>query len=358
MVGIADLSGNRDRALDGEVVSLGFYGIREVGAEVGPSGLAAVQGGGNDGFGELEEVGGFAIVDGLGVGDVPAAKLGEGCAEVVFVAGNAGGVPHELLECGAGEGGFAVGSCAVGGLAVGGSAVGRGKGDGQVRGIFQFCRLPGYGWVMEEEVGGAVGEDDAFEQAVGGEAVGAVNAGAGDLADGEEAGEIGTAKGVGLDAAHPVVGGGGDGDGVVRPFEAGAGARGVDGGEALGEEVCAKVGSVEQDGLVVLETHLGGDAAGDDVTGGEFGVGVNALHEACAVKRAEDGAVAANGFGDEEASLSRQCRRVELVELEVRELGAGAEGEGYAVAGGYGGICRVREEVPGAAGGEEDGVRG
>src|SRR5829696_4540546 len=53
----------------------------------------------------------------------------------------------------------------------------------------------------------AGGEDDALEEGVGGEAVGAVDAGAGGFADGEQAGEAGAAVEVGEDAAHQVVGG-------------------------------------------------------------------------------------------------------------------------------------------------------
>ena len=47
---------------------------------------------------------------------------------------------------------------------------------------------------------------------------------------------------------------------------------------------------------------------------------------------------------------------MELVELEVGELGAGAEGHGRAVAGGYGGVGGVEVELAGTALGEDDGV--
>ena len=66
----------------------------------------------------------------------------------------------------------------------------------------------------EQGMGATPAEGEALEQGVGGEAVGAVDAGAGDFADGVEAGDRGAAPCVGANAAHPIVGGGGDRDGV------------------------------------------------------------------------------------------------------------------------------------------------
>jgi hypothetical protein len=102
-------------------------------------------------------------------------------------------------------------------------------------------------------MGAAPGEDEAFEQGVGGEAVGAVDSGAGDLTDGEEAEERGATEEVGADAAHPVVGCGRNGDRLGVPVETASTGCSVDGGEAFGEEVramfCGEDGGVEQDGL-------------------------------------------------------------------------------------------------------------
>jgi hypothetical protein len=49
---------------------------------------------------------------------------------------------------------------------------------------------------------------------------------------------------------------------------------------------------------------------------------------------------------------------MELVELHVGQLGAGAGGEGDAVAGGYGGVGGVGVDLACAAGGDEDGAGG
>ena len=49
---------------------------------------------------------------------------------------------------------------------------------------------------------------------------------------------------------------------------------------------------------------------------------------------------------------------MELVELGIGEDGAGAEGHGDTVSGGYGGVCGVEVKLAGAAAGEDDGVGG
>ena len=200
------------------------------------------RGGGDDGVGKLKQVGGFAGLDRMGSRDVPPTKLSLGSAEVAFAAHNAGGVPHELLEGGA-AGEFVAGEFVAGPRTLLCKERGtRCLGNTGERvclkknlGCFQICGSESGAGFVEEEVGGAVREDDAFEQGVGGEAIGTVDAGAGDLADGEEAWDVRPAEGVGLDATHPVVGGGGDRNGGVGPVEAGAEAGGVDGGEAGGE---------------------------------------------------------------------------------------------------------------------------
>ncbi len=211
----------------------------------------------------------------------------------------------------------------------------------------------------------APGEDEGFEEGVRGQAVGAVDAGAGDFADGVEARDAGAAEEVGADAAHPVVRGGGDGDGFVGPVKVAGAGFGVDGGEALREVGGGLRGDIEEDGLVVLGGHLAGDAAGDDVAGGEFGGGVDVLHEAAVVVVEKGRAFAADGLGDEEGSGGGGLQvgggeggGVELVELEVGEVRAGAESHGDAVAGGYGGVGGMEEELACAAGGEDDGVGG
>lgn len=127
------------------------------------------------------------------------------------------------------------------------------------------------GWQVGAEgvLGGAVGADEGFEEGVAGEAIGAVEAGAGDLADGVEAGQLGDAVDGGDHAAALVVGGGHDGDGFLGDVDAVAEAGFVDVGEALDDEGGGFVGDVEEDVVGARSLHDAVDGAGDDVAGGE-----------------------------------------------------------------------------------------
>ena len=88
-----------------------------------------------------------------------------------------------------------------------------------------------------ERARGAVAEHQPLEQRVGGEAVGAVQAGAGDLADRPQAGQAGAAVAIDHHAAAHVVRRGHHRDGLAGEVDAERlGAR-VDVGEALAQEV-------------------------------------------------------------------------------------------------------------------------
>ena len=189
-----------------------------------------------------------------------------------------------------------------------------------------------------------------------------MHAGAGDLADGVEAGERGAADEVGGHAAHQVVRRRRHRDRLARPVEAALADGAVDRGEAAREELAALLvgraqpGRIEEDGPAVLRLHLARDRAGDDVARRELAVGVRVEREAPAVLVDERRTLAADGLGDEERLADAEDRRVELEELEVAHLGAGAQRRGDAVAGRDRGIRRVRVQLAGAAGGEHDGV--
>ena len=84
----------------------------------------------------------------------------------------------------------------------------------------RLARSPG-GRLVEPLERGAAAEDEALAERVGGEPVGAVQAGAGALADGVEALDAGRAPvEVGDDPAHHVVAGGGDRDALRRRVQA------------------------------------------------------------------------------------------------------------------------------------------
>ena len=74
--------------------------------------------------------------------------------------------------------------------------------------------------VMDRGEGGAPAEDEAFEQGIRGEAVGALHACAGHFARRIEAGQGRTAVNVGTNAAHAIVRSGGDGDEVAGEVKA------------------------------------------------------------------------------------------------------------------------------------------
>ena len=86
--------------------------------------------------------------------------------------------------------------------------------------------------LVERRRRGAAAEDEALAERVGGEPVGAVQAGAGALADRVEARQRGAAVEVDRDPAHRVVGGGGDRHRLGARVEPGLGQRLEDVGEA------------------------------------------------------------------------------------------------------------------------------
>ena len=84
-----------------------------------------------------------------------------------------------------------------------------------------------------------------------------------------------------------------------------------------------------------------------------------ALHEAGALEVDEEGALAADGLGDQRLLALRvgaepHDRRVELDELEVAEPGAGAQGDRHPVARGHARVRRLAEDLAEPAGGEDD----
>ena len=158
-----------------------------------------------------------------------------------------------------------------------------------------------------------------------------MHAGAGGFAGGVEAGERGAAAEIGADAAHEVVRGGADGDQVAAQVETVLREEGADAGEARDEVDVLHVAHVEVDGterglrIEGIGEAFAGYGAGDDVAWGELEKRMVALHEALAALVAQVRALAAQGFGDEEARgvRERQRRGMELVKLHVGEFGTG-----------------------------------
>ena len=187
-----------------------------------------------------------------------------------------------------------------------------------------------------------------------------MDARAGDLTAGEQAGHGGAAPGVGEDAAHDVVRRRRDGHRLPGDVQFVLEAVAVDAGEAGGDELGVAVGDVQQDVVAVGALHLRGDGAGDDVAGCEFGLGVVVRHEAAAVEGAEDRALSPHRFGDQEGRQLRQAEGggMELDELQILHGRSGAEGQGDAVAGGDLRVGGEGIEPAGPAGGEDGPVGG
>ena len=181
---------------------------------------------------------------------------------------------------------------------------------------------------------------------------------------------------VGDNAAHPVVRGRSDGHGFAGPVDAGLAGAGAEGGEPLGEEALAPAGldhACVEEHVAVGVAECGkvqGDAAGDDVPGGEFGVGVVGGHEAFAVGVHQDGAFAADSLGDQQgvrvgsgsvAGFPASAGRTMQVGWNWKNSRSAtaaparqARARPSAVA--TAGLVVWANSWPGSAGGEEDGV--
>lgn len=161
------------------------------------------------------------------------------------------------------------------------------------------------------------------------------------------------------------MGGRGDRDGLVDGVDAVGAAGCEDRREAVLPHVGAEVPGVEEHVLGVLLLHAAHDALGDDVPGRQFGQLVLSGHEAHAAGVDQVGALTAYRLGDEgllafRVRAEEQHGGVELHELEVGDLRARAQGERHAVAGRHGRVRGRREDLPHAAGREDDrgGVHG
>ena len=101
--------------------------------------------------------------------------------------------------------------------------------------------------------------------------------------------------------------------------------------------------------------HLADDRQADDVARRQLAAGIVLGHEAMAVAVDQPGAFAAGGLADQVTAAAGdvQHRGVELHELHVAQLGAGAIGDGHAVAGGHFGIGGFAVDLACAAGGQD-----
>ena len=220
-------------------------------------------------------------------------------------------------------------------------------------GSLQLAQLAG------QHLGDPPGEDEAFEQRVGGQPVGAVDAAARDLAGGVEARHARSGREVGGHTAGGVVLGRRDRDQLGDRVDAVLAADGEDRREALLPELRAEVAGVEPHVRLAGLEHPAGDRLGDHVARREVGELVLALHEAVALEVDEEGALAADRLGDEGllalgVGAEIHHRRVELHVLQVAQRRPGAERDRHAVPGRDARVGRLGEDLAEAAAGEHD----
>ena len=211
------------------------------------------------------------------------------------------------------------------------------------------------GGQLGQDVGSRlVGIDHAFEQGVGGHAIGAVQPGIGHLADGIEAGDVGLAVVVDHHAATGVVGRRDDGHRLPGDVDTDREAALINGREVLDDEIRRLVADVQIHAIRPEALHLVVDGAGDDVPRGQLGPLVKLRHEAAAVGTAQVGPFAAQRLGQQEVGVVRveQAGGVELVELQVRHPAAGAPCHGDAVARADVRVGGVLVHLGGPAGGQ------
>jgi hypothetical protein len=202
---------------------------------------------------------------------------------------------------------------------------------------------------------GPTADDQSFQQAVGGQPVGAVHSGAGHLASGEQPRQLGAPVDVGDHAAAAVVRTGSHRDRLANGIDAGCLTRSGDGRESAREVVDAA--GVEEDAFVAEHPQPGVDGAGHHVAGRQVAHRVHACGHRIALTVNQSRALAANRLGDQRPAAAGaavvQHRRVELDELDVAHRGTGPQRQRDAVAGGALGVGGRAVQLPEATGGQD-----
>src|SRR5882724_9642300 len=211
---------------------------------------------------------------------------------------------------------------------------------------------------------GATAKDQEIGERVAAESIRAVKTG-GSFTSGEKAGHCRLSSfSIDADATHHVMAGGADfhrafGDVHVGEFLELV----IHAGEFFLHVFGRLVGDVEIGAAVfgaAAFLDFAVDGARDDVAGGKLqALGIVFFHETLAELVAKDAALAANGFGDENALHAGgpdHASGMELHELHVHELRAGFVSKGHAVAGVLPGIGSDAPGFADAARGDDDGL--
>ena len=202
-------------------------------------------------------------------------------------------------------------------------------------------------------------EDQALQERIAGQPVGAVQPRAGGFADCVQARQVGSAGQIDDDAAAGVVRRRHHRNRLPAHVDAEFQAARQNGRKAGAEERRGQMAHVQVDAVRAQALHFMVDGARHDVAGSQLAAFVEALHEAAAVRQQQASAFAAHGFGNQERPRLRvvEAGRMELVELHVGDAAAGAPGHGDAVAGGAVRVGGVEVDLAGAAGGQHHELR-
>ncbi len=195
--------------------------------------------------------------------------------------------------------------------------------------------------------------NQAFEQRRAGQAIGAVQPGAGHFARRAQPVHRGSAAIVGGNAAAAIVRRGNHRDGLAREVDAALDAHRVDSGKTLAKLVGGLVSDVQVNARLARFQHGLVNGARGDVARRQRPVGMELVHEFLPVTIHQPTSLSAHRFGNQEAAIRRQQRgRVELDVLHVDAAGAGPVGHRNAIAARPGGIRRVQEDAAQTAGGK------
>ena len=230
------------------------------------------------------------------------------------------------------------------------------------RGAGSRHRVTPRGQTVDQHTGDAIGEHEPFEQGVGRQPVGAVNAGAGHFAAGEQSAQRCAAGQVGADAATGVVLRGRDGDELRHRIDPQLTRSSQDRGEPFLPDLGTQAAAVEPDVGGACLAHRPHDGLGHNVARSEFRQWVQVGHEPPPVRIQQDRPFTAHGLRHQRLlATSRWAqphdRRMELDELQVGHHCAGSGGHGHPVPSGDLRVRGGREHLPQTARGQHDGRR-
>ena len=204
----------------------------------------------------------------------------------------------------------------------------------------------------------AMGQDESLQKRIAGQAIRAMQTGAGHFPNGIKAAQAGFAIEIGLHSAALIVSGRNDRDGLGGDVDAVAETGLVNGGEPAFQKIRRLVRDVEKDALAAAAFHFGVNGPGHNVAGCQLLLRVVVFHEPPALGVEEDSALAPHGLGNKEGlGLGMEkAGGMKLNELHVGDHGPGPPGHGHPVAGRHIRVGGIKINLAASSGGQHDGV--